>query len=306
MSQTTPSKPEHHLLGTHLSIAGGLHNALIAASKLRCKTVQVFVKNQRQWHAPPLPDEAVELWHATRAAKRITGPVVAHASYLVNLASADRELRARSRTAFADELVRCDRLGIECLVVHPGAAGEQRPAQALKRVAAALNRIHNDHPELRTATLLETTAGQGTALGRSFDELGDMLARIDQPRRVGICIDTCHVFAAGYDIRDPSEYERMIVSAQHTVGLERIRCWHLNDSMGGLGARRDRHAHIGHGAIGIAGFRNLLVDPRFLGLPRILETPKGRDEIGRDWDAVNLRRLRVLSTRVMARRGVRD
>ncbi|MBN2445084.1 MAG: deoxyribonuclease IV [Phycisphaerae bacterium] len=289
-----------------MSVAGGLHNALTAAAKLRCRTVQVFVKNQRQWRAAALSEEAVELWRTTRVAKRITGPIVAHASYLVNLASVDRALREKSQTALVDELARCDRLGIEYLVVHPGAAGEQRPAQALKRVAAALNRIHKRQPELRTMTLLETTAGQGTALGRSFEELGDILARIAQPRRVGICIDTCHVFAAGYDIRDPSEYDRMIASAWRAVGLERIRCWHLNDCAGELGARRDRHAHIGRGRIGIAGFHHLLSDPRFLGVPMILETPKGQNEIGRDWDAVNLRRLRSLSTRTASRRKSSD
>lgn len=293
-SQTNDSP----LLGAHLSVAGGLHHALSEAATLRCRTVQVFVKNQRQWRAPELTDEAVTQWRDSRAAERIDGPTVAHASYLVNLASADRALFDKSRDALADELVRCDRLGIEYLVVHPGAAGEQKPEAACKRVAAALNRIHKDHPKLSTMTLLETTAGQGTTLGRTFAELGTILDQIDAADRVGVCVDTCHVFAAGYDIRDGDAYAAMLDEAEAAVGRGRIRCWHFNDSLGGLGSRRDRHAHIGHGEIGLAGFRHVLADKRFAGTPMILETPKGEDDRGRAWDRVNLARLRRIAGQV--------
>jgi deoxyribonuclease-4 len=278
-------------LGVHVSVAGGLAQAWAAASRLRLGCLQLFVKNQRQWQAPPLSDAAVAEWRAAPR-PRGCGPVVAHASYLVNLASADRALWERSRAALADELVRCDRLEIPYLVVHPGAAGERPVVWALWRVAAALDRIHARHPDLRTTVLLETTAGQGTSLGRRFEELRDILAAVRDPRRIGVCVDTCHVFAAGYDLRTDDGYEALVASAAACVGLERVRCWHLNDSVGDLGSRRDRHAHIGHGAIGAAGFRRLLHDPRFAGVPLILETPKGTDERGRDWDVLNLQRLR--------------
>jgi deoxyribonuclease-4 len=189
-------------------------------------------------------------------------------------------------------------LRIPYLVLHPGAAGEAPVGQAIKRVAAALNEIFDRQPRLTTMPLLETTAGQGTALGSRFEQLGEIIGRLQEPARVGVCIDTCHVFAAGYDIRDAAQYQAMIELAERCVGLDRIRCWHLNDSKTDLGSRVDRHEHIGRGRIGSAGFRNLLADRRFHGVPMILETPKGNDPGGREWDRVNLRRLRALAARV--------
>lgn len=299
-------KPEVHVsraaphagprLGAHLSVAGGLHRALEAALALRCDTVQIFVRNQRRWHARPLPPAELARWHRLRAAAGL-GPLVAHASYLINLATANRALRARSLAALAQELRRADTLAIPYLVIHPGAAGAERRERALARVAGALNRAFARNPGLRTMVLLETTAGQGTTLGRSFEELGAILGRLAEPQRAGVCIDTCHVFAAGYDIRRPAGYEAMVAAAAATVGLERVRCWHLNDSAAPCSARRDRHAHIGRGRLGPAAFRLVLGDARFAGLPMILETPKGRDGAGRDWDAVNLARLRRLAAR---------
>ena len=254
------------------------------------------MKNQRQWHAPPLREDDVARWRELAATPGF-GPTVAHASYLINLASENRELRTRSRDAFADELARCDILGIPYLVLHPGAAGTAPVNKATARVAKALDQIFKRRPRLRTMPLLETTAGQGTTLGRSFDELGAILDKLAHPERVGVCIDTCHVFAAGYDIRRPEAYAQMISEAERRVGLRRIRCWHLNDSLRELGSHRDRHAHIGRGHIGMAGFRNLLADPRFRDVPMILETPKGQDDRGRDWDKVNIRRLRAIAAR---------
>jgi len=290
--------PPRHRFGAHLSIAGGVHHALEAAHALGCATVQVFVKNQRQWRAAPLAPDDVERWHRLHAQSGF-GPVVAHATYLINLASSDRTLYARSRNAFAEELLRCQALNIPYLVVHPGAAGDSSTARALDRVAAALNRIFDTHPDLRTMPLLETTAGQGTALGRTFDELAAIITRVQEPHRVGVCVDTCHVFAAGYDIRPPDAYAATIAAAARSIGLDRIRCWHLNDCQGDCGAHRDRHAHIGRGQLGTAAFRNVLGDRRFLGLPMILETPKGLDARGRDFDRVNLRRLRTIATRAL-------
>lgn len=279
-----------------------MHNAIREARRLKMDTLQVFVKNQRQWRAAPLKPNDLACWHELLASGS-PSPVVAHATYLINLASADEALYARSRAAFADELARCRTLAIPYLVVHPGAAGPQPVETALARVAAALNQIFREHPDLETMPLLETTAGQGTTLGRSFAELGEIVRLLEEPERVGVCVDTCHVFAAGHDIRDPKAYRAMVSEARRAVGLKRIRCWHLNDCRGACGSRLDRHAHIGHGQIGTSGFRNVLADRRFVGLPMILETPKGENERGREWDRVNLQRLRTIATRARVRDG---
>jgi deoxyribonuclease-4 len=294
-SRKPGESPRGHRFGAHLSIAGGMSNAIREAFRLKLDALQVFVKNQRQWRAAPFEPDDLARWHELLAASKLT-PVVAHATYLINLASPDEALYEKSCNAFAEELARCQTLAIPYLVVHPGAAGPQPVEQAVARVAAALNRIFRDRPSLKTTVLLETTAGQGTALGRSFTELGEIIDLLDEPERVGVCVDTCHVFAAGYDIRDPKAYRRMISEARRTVGLERIRCWHLNDCKGECGSRVDRHAHIGHGQIGTAGFRNVLADPRWRSLPMIVETPKGEDDKGRNWDRVNVQRLRTIAT----------
>lgn len=278
-----------HRFGSHLSVAGGLHRAATEAQRLGFAAVQVFVKNQRQWAAPPLGAEQIASWRAARDSAGLA-ETVAHATYLINLASPDDALYERSRRAFAIELERCDALGIPGLVVHPGAALDAPVTAGISRVAAALNRIFADHPHLRTMPLLETTAGQGSTLGRTVEELGAIFAELDQPQRVGICIDTCHVFAAGYDIRTRAGYEDLMAAVERHVGLERVRCWHLNDSRGALGSRVDRHEHIGHGRIGPAGFANVLADARFFTTPMILETPKDEDGGGR-LDRQNLRRL---------------
>lgn len=275
-----------------------MHHALEHALRLRFDAVQVFVKNQRQWRAAPLKSEDLERWFELLATPGF-GPTVAHAAYLINLASADKALYAKSREAFAEELRRCQLLKIPYLVVHPGAAGDAPLDDAIGRVAAALDRIFEDHPDLETMPLLETTAGQGTTLGRTFEQLGEIIGRLRRPERVGVCIDTCHVFAAGYDIRQPKVYDAMIAAAQQHVGLERIRCWHLNDSKGECGSHLDRHEHVGRGRIGTAGFRNLLADRRFHGVPMILETPKGENEAGREWDRVNAARLRSIARRAL-------
>lgn len=284
-----------HRFGAHLSIAGGMQNALTAARDVGCDALQVFVKNQRQWKAKPIDDSQLSMWHA-ELGQSSSLPIVAHASYLINLGTDNPELSEKSQEALLDELTRCDQLSIPYLVLHPGAAGKQAVEDALKRVASALDHVHRKGAHLQSQVLLETTAGQGTTLGRTFSELGEIIDRVNEPQRLGVCVDTCHVFAAGYDIRNPQGYARMMSEAESAVGLERIRCWHLNDSLGALGSCKDRHAHIGLGELGKVGFRALLEDERMAGLPMILETPKGTDEAGRDWDQRNLRRLRQLAT----------
>lgn len=284
-----------HKFGSHLSIAGGMFHAIEDALRLQLDTVQVFVKNQRQWRATPFKPDDLQRWHELLETSGLQPPT-AHATYLINLASADETLRERSRAAFMEELQRCDTLRIPYLVIHPGAAGESPVDEAIARVAESLNSIFREQPDIRTMPLLETTAGQGSTLGRTFEELGAMIAGLREPKRVGVCIDTCHVFAAGYDIRDAAEYDKMMKSAAAHVGLERIRCWHLNDSRGGLGSHLDRHEHIGRGQIGPAGFSNVLLDARFVDVPMILETPKEVADDGRDWDTVNVELLRQLES----------
>lgn len=284
---------ERRCFGSHLSIAGGMHHAIEEALRLGFSTVQVFVKNQRQWRATPLASDAVEQWHALLDTPGF-GPPVAHATYLINLAADDPALFARSRDAFAEELVRCQQLSIPYLVVHPGAAGDASTSDALSRVSRGLNEIFEALPELKTMPLLETTAGQGSSLGRSFDELAAIIDGVREPRRVGVCIDTCHVFAAGYDIRTGDNYDLMMKFVERSIGLDKVRCLHLNDSKRELGSRVDRHEHIGEGCIGADGFRNVLNDPRLAKLPMILETPKGVDDQGVDLDTRNLRRLKRL------------
>lgn len=280
--------------GAHMSIAGGLHHAFFAGQAVGCDCLQVFVRNQRQWKAPPLTEEAIREW---KRAGRSTGlrPVVAHDSYLINLASPDAAARQRSIDAFLDELTRCEALGIRYLVAHPGAhMGEGEPA-GLRRIAAAFDTIHKAAAGFKVRTLLETTAGQGTTLGYRFEHLADILAGVAAPERINICFDTCHVFAAGYDFRRPDHYDEMMATFQRLVGTRRIKCFHVNDSKRECGSRVDRHDHIGQGKLGHAAFRNLLRDPRFARVPKILETAKGPDEKGREHDAVNLARLRRLA-----------
>lgn len=285
-----------HCFGAHLSIAGGLHRA--AAEALRCgfDTVQVFVKNQRQWRAAPLDPRDVAQWCA-RCATPGFGPPVAHASYLINLASPRPRLAERSQRAFAEELRRCDTLGIPYLVVHPGSATDGDLTGGLARVARRLNRILAERRDAPAIPVLETTAGSGHTLGRTFAELAEIIHQLHDPSRVGVCVDTCHIFAAGYDLRRPEQYDCLVAEIERTVGVERVCCWHLNDSVGPRASHRDRHAHLGHGHLGLRGFRHLLADDRFRGVPMILETPKGTDERGRDWDLVNLAKLRRLAAR---------
>lgn len=293
------------LLGAHLSVLGGLHRALIAAHEYGFSTVSLFVRNQVQWHVPPLGDEQVEQFQAVREEFGI-GPVIAHGSYLVNLAG-EEPVRARSIAATRTDLERCRQLGIEYMVVHPGS--HEDPAAGIARIAAALDEIlcdppaafrrgHSaDRPARPPLILLETTAGAGHAIGRTFEQLAEISSRIGRADRVGFCLDTCHIFAAGYDIRTPPAYEKTMADFDRTLGLRNLHVVHLNDSKRALGGRVDRHEHIGRGRIGRRGLACLINDPRLAAVPMILETPKGTDEKGRDWDAVNARAVRRLATR---------
>jgi len=276
--------------GAHLSVAGGLEKAFAAATELGCDCLQIFVKNQRQWSAPPLSEEQIRRFRA--AARGGPRPVLAHGSYLLNLASPDSAVRRRSILALIDELTRCEALGIRGLVLHPGAHLGEGLDRGIARIAASLDEAHDATPGFRVRALLETTAGQGTTIGHEPAHLGRVLGGVRHPERLGVCVDTCHVFAAGYDLRAADGYERLIADLSRHVGLRRIHCLHVNDSQAPCHARVDRHEHIGRGRIGRAGFVRLVNDQRLAALPKILETPKGRDGRGVDLDRVNLRRLR--------------
>jgi deoxyribonuclease-4 len=275
-------------LGAHLSISGGLHLALHRGKVLDCRAVQIFLKNQMQWAAPPLKDEQIAQF---LAAKRETGirTVLAHDSYLINLASPDESLWRKSVDALHEELERCESLEIEGLVAHPGShtgAGEE---SGLRRISEALDIIHGRTPGYRARAYLETTAGQGSYLGYRFEHLRSIIDLVRDPGRLAVCLDTCHVFAAGYDIRDAAAFAATMDEFDQVIGLDKLKAFHLNDSKGKLGSTVDRHAHIGKGRIGRAGFAALLNDPRFLRTPMFLETPKEDD-----MDRRNLRLLRRL------------
>ena len=280
------------MFGSHLSIAGGLHNALLKAEELGAECVQIFTKNQQQWRCKPLDLDCIGQWkkHCRRLKFKRT---VSHDSYLINLASADNELWRKSTELFVEELTRCNQLGIPYLVTHPGAhmgAGEEA---GLQRVVAALDVVHEHVPDEGSITCLEITAGQGTSLGYCLEHLLFIMERVKHPKRVGVCLDTAHLFAAGYDFRG-RHYAKFRKQVESTVGIRSVKVLHLNDSKKDLGSRVDRHDHIGHGKIGLEGFKPIVRDSAFAKVPKILETPKLKAPGGRDWDAINLEVLRGL------------
>lgn len=279
--------------GAHLSVAGGLHLAFDEAEQIGCDCLQIFVKNQRQWVARPITDEQARLF---KDAQRKSGvsPVVAHASYLLNLASPEKANRDKSRDALIDELHRCEALGIEDLIIHPGAHMGSGIEAGIAAIADSLDQVHAATAGFTCRVLLESTAGQGTTIGHEICQLGEIIKQVRQSERLGVCIDTCHVFAAGYDIRDRDDYERLLDEIKRHVDIDRVKCIHTNDSKGDCGSRLDRHEHITKGRIGKAGFANILNDPRLAHVPRILETPKGTDGRGVNLDRVNINRMKKL------------
>lgn len=281
-------------LGSHLSTAGGLHCALAAAHEYGFPVVALFVRSPRQWAAPPLKPEEIRTF---RSVRRRTGirAVVAHASYLVNLAG-DPPQRARGIAAVAEDLQRCAALGIEYLVLHPGSCPDT--GEGIRRIVAGLDEAMATVPRRRVKLLLESTAGQGNGIGHRFEHLAELLRRVRRGARYGVCLDTAHLFAAGYDIRTPKRWRETMQAFADTVGFAHLHAVHVNDSRKPLGSRVDRHEHIGRGEIGPAAFRYLVHDERFADIPLIMETPKGtRDEDGLDWDEVNAETLRRLQQR---------
>src|SRR3954454_16349686 len=280
------------ILGAHQSIAGGYYKAVELAHKLKCDCVQVFTKNNNQWRAKELTDEDVRLFRGKLKELGVTHPL-AHDSYLINLASPDPVLWKKSVDSFVMEMLRADRLGIPYLVTHPGAHTVSSEEQGIAAIVRALDETHRQTRGIKTKCLLETTAGQGSCIGCRFEQLATILDSVGDPDRLGICVDTCHIFGAGYPISTEKDYAATMKALAKTVGRKLVRAIHLNDSLKPLGSRVDRHAHIGRGLIGKAGFRFVLNDPKFQKVPMYLETPKG-EENGKNLDSINLQTLRRL------------
>jgi deoxyribonuclease-4 len=262
------------LLGAHESVAGGLCKAFERAASDGAEAIQIFTKNARGWAAKPLDDTDVEDFR--RAAKATGVPSAAHASYLINLAAEDPELRQKSLDAMTDEVERCDRLGVPNLVVHPGSHPDGERGVAL--VAEALREVRRRRPRSPTCILLENTAGQGNSLGWQLEQLAALHQAVGKPRWIGFCLDTCHLFAAGYDLSSQAGYRSTMARFDELIGLPLVRAFHLNDCKGPLGCRVDRHEDIGKGHMGLLGFACLVNDRRFRGVPAVLETEEGHQQ----------------------------
>lgn len=275
-----------------MSIAGGYYKAVLAAEQAGCDCVQVFTKNNNQWRAKPISEEDVEKFRSALDECGISHPI-SHDSYLINMASPDEELWKKSIDAFVIELQRAEMLGIPYVVAHPGAFTTSSEDVGLKRIAKALDEVHRQTKGCPAQCLLETTAGQGSNLGWKFEHLAEIMAQVREPDRLGVCFDTCHVFAAGYAMDTEKNYKATMRSLNQTVGVQQVKAFHLNDSLKPFGSRKDRHAAIGKGEMGIEPFRFLLNDRRFKKVPMYLETPKENDQ-GKNMDVVNLRTLRKL------------
>jgi deoxyribonuclease-4 len=281
------SQKHGDLIGAHLSTKGGLHTVFERAAAINASALALFAKNSNQWKGKALTDDDCALFQKMRTVH----PVFTHASYLINLATTNPEFHSKSIAALTDELDRAERLGAAAVVLHPGAHMGAGAEAGIDKIARSLDQIHEALPGHTVVTLLETSAGQGSCVGCSFEELGRIISGVDEKRRVGICFDTCHVFASGYDLRSSDAYEETIEKLDRDVGLRNVGLFHLNDSKKPLGSRVDRHEHIGDGQLGLEAFRLLLNDDRFRGIPKLLETPK---KIEHESDRRNLATLRSL------------
>lgn len=279
------------LIGAHMSISGGVFGALLEGEKIGCSTIQMFIKSSNQWQAKPLNEQEIEKFHQERKRTKIE-PIIAHNSYLVNLASPDRGLLKKSKNAMSIELERCENLFIPYLVIHPGSHMGDGEKRGIKRIADSINWLLDRTPEEGVMILLETTAGQGNSIGYRFEQMAEVIKSVENKKRMGVCFDTCHAFAAGYDIRDKQTYEKTWKEFDNILGIENLRVIHMNDSKKKLGSKIDRHEHIGKGQIGLAGFKLFMNDERWKNIPKILETPKNGDKLKSD--KMNLRTLRNL------------
>ena len=264
------------LLGAHMSIGGGVQRAIERARSIECTAMQIFVKNNMQWFARPLQREEIRafLEHAQR---RELAAVFGHANYLINLAATNPRFHANSIRALSEELTRADQLGLPFLVLHPGAHLGAGEAAGLEKIAASIDQVFARIPKVKTRLALETTAGQGSCLGHTFKHLAEIMTRVREPERLAVCLDTAHVFAAGFDLTTAAGTRKMFREFERTIGLEHLVALHLNDSKTARGSRVDRHEHIGKGKIGLEAFRVIMRDRRFRKIPKVLETPKGKE-----------------------------
>ncbi|MGO9571524.1 MAG: deoxyribonuclease IV [Desulfomonilaceae bacterium] len=287
LSQETKEVP---LLGAHVSIAGGVHRAIGRGEGLGCTAIQIFTKNAAQWQSNPLAEEDVKKFRQERTRTGIM--VVVHDAYLINLGSPNTALLKKSQGAFMEEMERAEQLGVPYLIMHPGAHSGSGEDAGIRSVARSFNIIFRKTAGFQVKILIENTAGQGTALGHSFEQLRRILEETNEPERMGVCLDSCHAFAAGYDLRGPSDYQTVMDRFDTLIGLDRLKALHLNDCKKGLGLKVDRHEHLGKGMLGLEFFRLVMNDPRFRHIPKIIETPKFLE--GEDMDTLNLGLLRGL------------
>lgn len=274
------------LLGAHTSIAGGVSKSVERADKLGFTAMQIFSKNNNQWNAKPLTEEEIQNYKNKLSESNIKF-VVVHDSYLINLCAANEITLEKSRNAFVDELNHCEQLGIPFLNFHPGSHTGREEEEGLKIIAESINIAHQKTKNHKVKSMLELTAGQGTALGYKFEHIRKIIDMVEEKERMFVCIDTAHIFAAGYDIKTTKNYEQVIQDFDDIIGLDLLKCFHMNDSKKGCGSRVDRHAHIGEGFIGKEGFSNIMNDERLTHVPKVLETPKGK-ELKEDVENLNI------------------
>jgi len=273
-SRKTPPSP---LIGAHMSIAGGVALAIDRALSVHATAMQIFVKSNMQWFAAaPFTEAELRAFHEHPRRGEVRS-VFGHSGYMINLAAANPEFAEKSRRALAEELLRADQLGLPFLVLHPGAHMGAGEAEGLAKIVAGLDAVFEKLPKVKTRVALETTAGQGSSLGHTFEQLAWILKHAAQPNRLCVCVDTAHLFAAGYDISTEAGARETFERFEEIVGLKHLVALHCNDSKTGLGSRVDRHEHLGKGKIGLAPFEFLMRDPRFAAIPKVLETPKGKD-----------------------------
>jgi deoxyribonuclease-4 len=279
------------LLGAHMSIRGGVHMAIERARSISCTAMQMFVKNNMQWFAPPLRREEVCAFLEHRQRGELLS-IFAHANYLINLAATNPQFHANSLRALSEELTRADQLELPFLVLHPGAHLSASEGAGLDTVVASIDQVLRRFPKVKTRIALETTAGQGSCLGHRFEHIAHIIDNVREPERLCVCLDTAHVFAAGYDIATEAATRKTFREFNRAIGLDRLAAIHVNDSKTMRGSRVDRHEHIGKGKIGLDAFRFIMRDRRFRKIPKVLETPKGKDLAE---DVMNLNRLRALA-----------
>lgn len=266
-----------HLLGAHVFVNGGVDSAIDGGESLGFTAIQLFTKNNNRWFQKDLPEKEIIAFKEKKKNSNIK-IVVSHDSYLINLCAKDPENLEKSRKSFLDELNRCELLEIPYLNFHPGSHGGQGEEDGIKLIAESLNIVHSQTKGFKTMSMLEATAGQGTAIGYRFEQLKKIIDLVDEKERMSVCIDTAHIWAAGYDIKDPKNYKKVFKEFDEIIGLDLLKCFHVNDSKKELGSRVDRHDHIGKGFIGLEGFANLMNDKKLEKVPKILETPKGKDQ----------------------------